>query len=255
MELEHAKPAGFGIEASYHIVDDMLFAQVETESHADLSDRDLHLFVVLTEDSIYFDEPPGSNGEQEFFRVMRTYVPDAGGVFLDASYLGAVASFEFSHRLNIEEMDVGKLELLAFIQDVNSMEIFQTVRFINEDQDEEEDNGDNGDNGDDEGDDDDNGDEGDETNIQDGYKNEYIRIYPNPSGGTINIAFDKSLHAGKIVLYNQQGVRIISKNISDAYGFQDYRLNVPHLNAGLYLLNIHTSDGTFVKRIIINPDQ
>ena len=251
MDMEHAKPAAFEIEASYYITGDMLHAQVDTESFADLSDTDLRLFVVYTEDSIHFDAPPGSNGEQEFYRVMRSFIPDADGNRLDNQIEGATASFELSLRIPLEEVDLNQLELLAFVQDVNSKEVYQAVRFIYEEQDDDDNGDDNGDDDNDNGDDDD----GDETNIDNGHQKQSIRIFPNPSAGIINISFDESLHVGKIVLYNQQGIRVLSEGVSAANGLQNHRFDASHLNAGLYLLQIHTSNGIFTERIIINPKQ
>jgi len=249
MDLEHARPAAFEIEASYYISDDNLFAQVDTESFADLSDRELRLFVVYTEDSIYFDAPPGSNGEQEFYRVMRSFIPDADGNRLDNQVEGAIASFELSIRIPLEEVDLNQLELLAFVQDVNTKEVYQAVRFNYEEQDDDDDNGDDGDDNGDDGDDNDNGDDGDETNINDRHQHQSIRVFPNPSAGIINVSFEQPIQSGKIVLFNQQGIRVMSKNISAHY--QEYTFDASRLNAGLYLLQIHTADSIITERIFI----
>ncbi len=235
MDMEHTKPAAFEIEASYYIDNDMLYAQIDTESFADLSDRELRLFVVYTEDSIYFDSPPGSNGEQEFYRAMRSFIPDADGNRLDNQVEGAISSFQLSLRIPLEEVDINQLELLAFVQEINSKEVYQTVRFIYEEQDD--------DNGDD--------DNGDETNINDGQQKQNIQVFPNPSAGIINISFDQPLHAGKIVLYNQQGIRVLSESISDHNGLQEHTFDVSRLDSGLYLLQIHSSDSIITERIFI----
>ncbi len=248
MDMEHTKPAAFEIEASYHIEDDMLYAQIDTESFANLSDRELRLFVVYTEDSIYFDSPPGSNGEQEFYRVMRSFIPDADGNRLDNQTDGAMASFQLSLRIPLEEVNLNQLELLAFVQDVNSKEVYQAVRLIYEEQDDDnDDNGDDG--GDNGGDDDGDDDDGDETNIDNRHQKQSIQVFPNPSAGIINISFDQPLHAGKIVLYNQQGIRVLSESISTHN--TEHTFDVSRLDSGLYLLQIHSSDSIITERIFI----
>ena len=128
MDIAHEKPAGFAIEGSYFIEDGVLHAEVETESFINFPDRDLRLYVVLIEDSVSFDSPPGSNGEQDFYHVMRTYLPDADGIELQDQVVGSSLQVDLQYEIPMEAIDTAQIQLLAFIQDHENMSVHQFIR-------------------------------------------------------------------------------------------------------------------------------
>ncbi len=97
---------------------------------------DIKLRVALTEKTVDFTQPPGSNGESEFFSVCRKMLPNAGGssfmvpapgdsVMLNFQY---VPTPEFIQAVNLDSMRV-----VAFIQDDNTKEVFQSnMRDLNQ---------------------------------------------------------------------------------------------------------------------------
>ncbi len=128
MDIAHEKPAGYTIDGSYFIDEGVLYAEVETESFANFPDHDLRLYVVLIEDSVSFDSPPGSNGEQDFYHVMRTFLPDADGIMLQDQDIGSSFQTDLQYEIPMEAIDTAQIQLLAFIQDHESMGIHQFVR-------------------------------------------------------------------------------------------------------------------------------
>ncbi len=132
MDIAYEQPAGFTIDGSYFIEDGLLYADVETESFAYFPDQDLRLYVVLTEDSISFDSPPGSNGEQDFYHVMRTFLPGADGIGLHNQVIGSGFQIDLQYDIPPGVIDAEQIRLLVFIQDHESMEILQFVRLFDQ---------------------------------------------------------------------------------------------------------------------------
>ncbi len=85
-----------------------------------ISNSDLRLFVAITEDSIHFDSPPGSNGLQDFEWVFRGFLSPKEGLTLDSSNY----NFEFDWKANWK---YEHSKIIAFIQNINSKQIIQTT--------------------------------------------------------------------------------------------------------------------------------
>lgn len=243
MELKHNRPAAFDIHATYYIQDNVLFASVETESYANFWNSDLRLLVSLTEDHVGFDSPPGSNGEADFYHVMRSFLPDANGVFLPLQQTGSIFSIELNLDLSHGQIDTTQIELLAFIQDMESMEIHQATRLVYEEP-ADDDNGDD-DNGDD---------DGDETSVYEASSETGIYVYPNPGNGLFNIRMLNGSVDGFIKVFDLQGRLVYRVNDYRAQTTADeYVLDLHHLDAGLYIVQIQSNSKTFSKRISIIP--
>ena len=91
---------------------------------------DIVLHTVITETDIEFDEAPGSNGEREFFDVMRLMFPsNDGGPIRNLINAGEI-SYEFKDAL-LSNWNLEKIYTVAFIQNVNTKEIFQTGSTFN----------------------------------------------------------------------------------------------------------------------------
>ncbi len=85
------------------------------------------LRVAVTEEAIYFDAPPGSNGETEFFNVMRKMLPNASGTLIDALPAGDTLYFDFAWKLNYI-YDLNQLAAVAWIQNDANREVLQSAR-------------------------------------------------------------------------------------------------------------------------------
>lgn len=76
------------------------------------------LHVVVIEKAINFATAPGSNGEKDFYSVMKKMLPDAAGTTLPAISNGMSQPYSFSWDLkNIYDMN--QLAVVAFIQESN----------------------------------------------------------------------------------------------------------------------------------------
>ncbi len=248
MDLEMMKPAAFEIDASYYFDNDTIYAEASAFSHADFQDQDLRLFISLTEDEVHFDEPPGSNGEQSFYHVMRAFVPDAGGIQLGDLDAGSEFAIEVKRHLDVSIVDTTRIQLLAFIQDMETREIFQVSRLYY-DEPEENDNGDNdGDNGDD--DNDDNGDR-DETSVPGPDAQPDLLVYPNPATSFAFVKPDKNLAINNIRIFDLRGRVVLTKEIRDQLISDSFRIDTEALEPGIYIIKVETDRGVFHDKLTI----
>jgi len=78
----------------------------------------LKLQVSLSESEIHFAAPPGSNGETDFYHVMRKMIPNASGTTLQTAWTnGANQSFTLKARVPTYIKDKSKIEIVAFVEE------------------------------------------------------------------------------------------------------------------------------------------
>lgn len=121
--------APFSIDLDYTISDqlDVMEITADIESIQSLSGNDLRLHIVVVEEKISFDTPPGTNTEKEFFNVMKKMLPDGNGTSLNSNWnIGQKESYQFSWNLeNIYQHE--QLAVVAFIQEHTDRVIHQAA--------------------------------------------------------------------------------------------------------------------------------
>ncbi len=122
-----AVPSPFNVQFQHEISNDEenIFLTMMIEATDDVS-GDLVAQMVVIEKHIHFPYPPGSNGEKDFYNVMKYMVPGTSGTdlpdFADGDYLILEGSWELA---NIYDMD--ELGAVGFIQNHTSKEVFQAA--------------------------------------------------------------------------------------------------------------------------------
>jgi hypothetical protein len=86
---------------------------------------DLVLHTVVTETDIQFATPPGSNGETNFFDVMRKMLPSNEGQDLSSLQQTGEETYQFQIALD-PGWNVTNLNVITFVQNRVTKEIFQT---------------------------------------------------------------------------------------------------------------------------------
>jgi len=84
----------------------------------------LKLHVVVTEAEIVYPTPPGSNGEKVFEHVMKKMLPSNAGTDLTGITAGFSRTYTFRAKIN-KVYDVSQVEVVAFIQNPTTKEVFQ----------------------------------------------------------------------------------------------------------------------------------
>lgn len=88
------------------------------------------LFVALTEKTIRYPAPPGSNGETVFYSISRKMLPDAKGTALDIPAPGDSVTYEFLYLppANFTSLvNFDSLRIVSFIQRTDTKLIYQSA--------------------------------------------------------------------------------------------------------------------------------
>ncbi len=121
-----AVPASFDIEADFTVS----YSEISVNTTATCTQAasgDLRMRIVVIEKEVLFDEAPGSNGETEFYNVMKKFLPNVSGLSMASSYgvgdeFTASESWDLANIYNVEELAV-----VVFIQDDNTKEVLQAA--------------------------------------------------------------------------------------------------------------------------------
>jgi hypothetical protein len=188
-----------------------------------------YLRVALIEKTITFSKAPGSNGEKEFYSVMRKMYPSATGTSLALTWTnGKSQTFSFKVALPSYIYNKAQLGVIAFLQSDNDKVVQQAamstsvVTGITE-----------------------------EANIAAGAN---VIVFPNPmtDAATVGIQLFESKKVSMQVV-NALGQIVLSNSLGQLdSGEQTFALNTSALKPGLYFLNVYVGEHLITKKISIN---
>jgi hypothetical protein len=168
------------------------------------------LFLALTETHI----PYNWQGQHEINNTCRAMYPDANGT---AGTFGYNTPEHFDFTISIpDDYIVSNCNLIAFVQDVDTKEVFQT-EMVNL---------------------------GQVVSIKEQGEN-YARVYPNPASDKVNLETIENIK--HVTLLNVGGQRIYDA-VLDA---NHVSLNTSSFDKGVYFLKIETEKGKIIKKLII----
>ena len=119
----------FSMSAQYYLngAQDSIFVNVTYKKEADTSNTAVYLRVAVLEKEILFTSPPGSNGEREFYHVMKRMLPNSFGTAVPlAMQVGDTETVQLSWKL-ANVYDVNELMVVAFIQNHDNKTIHQSA--------------------------------------------------------------------------------------------------------------------------------
>jgi hypothetical protein len=86
----------------------------------------LKLFIALEESEIHVAAPTGTNGEKDFYDVMRKMIPDTSGTVLNNTFTnGQTQNFTFKIKLPAYLYDKSQIAFVGWIQDVTPVVVRQ----------------------------------------------------------------------------------------------------------------------------------
>lgn len=85
---------------------------------------------------------------------------------------------------------------------------------------------------------------------QHGDRADQVRVYPNPTSGTVNVFFDRPTGNALLQLLTLQGRVVISRETSGSSDNQSLEMDLGPLQKGVYFLKVMTSSSTLVKKIV-----
>lgn len=85
------------------------------------------LYVGVIEKEIHYSSAPGSNGERDFYSVMKKLLPTASGTTIGEMAAGDYFAYSFTWEWS-NVYDLNQLDAIAWVQNPNSKEVFQACR-------------------------------------------------------------------------------------------------------------------------------
>ncbi|RLD57730.1 MAG: hypothetical protein DRJ05_09210 [Bacteroidetes bacterium] len=127
IDAAYAIPSPFEITISHEVNNGVIYVAMLVEATESVSGN-LRARLAVVEDHIHFNSSPGSNGETDFYNVMKKMLPGPGGNTLNSSiedgeYFLIQESWELANIY-----DMGQLGVVGFIQDNTSKGIHQGAK-------------------------------------------------------------------------------------------------------------------------------
>jgi len=189
----------------------------------------LYLRLALVEKTIKFPKAPGTNGEKEFYNVMRKMIPSVAGTSLAVNWTkDHVEKIVYKQVIPSYIYDKSQLSIIGFLQTDNNKAVLQANESIST--------------------------ATGIINTTPSIKNALAIIYPNPMSNTATIGL-QLFESSKVILQlvNSLGQVVLTNDLGKlAFGEQTVELNIAPLPQGLYFLNISVGSEIISKRISIN---
>ncbi|MEX0813249.1 MAG: T9SS type A sorting domain-containing protein [Chitinophagales bacterium] len=190
--------------------------------------------MVVVEEEIWFNNPPGTNGETHFPYVMKYMVPNQFGTSLDPMQNGDMLSLSGKWGLkNVYDKD--ELAVVFFVQNNSTKEVVQ-ADYINLKAEpdvsipEEE------------------------TSISEMESGNTLKFYPNPAQNELYLSYEvKNLDAkqSSIRIYDQMGRLVKEFETGTLSGSNTFRINTANLSNGMYILQLQSGKEMTSEKFII----
>jgi hypothetical protein len=79
-----------------------------------------------------------------------------------------------------------------------------------------------------------------------------LKIFPNPALNQLNIANSNGGTLNSVKIYSVLGAEVISLNLNSSNFQSEYQINVSTLNAGMYIIQIESSEGSTTRKFVKN---
>jgi hypothetical protein len=226
INTEYADPSPFDLTVSHTLSSDQdsIFITVHANAtQAFTSAGSLRLHTVLIEKHIHFTSAPGSNGETDFYNVVRKMIPTTGGTGLLSGWsVGQDTTFTFGVAIPAYIYDIGELAVVSFLQDNGTKEVQQAGFSISP------------------------------VGVHN-YANasSVINLFPNPASSTVRVNFDLPNSSDVTIhIYNEAGMLVrTEKRYIMVAGKQEIELNVEMLANGIYLVELIAGETKSTTRL------
>jgi hypothetical protein len=119
-------PVTIALSHTLNATYDSVLINVAVTSDAAISGN-LRLRVAVVEDEIVFASAPGSNGEADFYQIMRKMLPNSAGTATGNFTAGETKSYSFAWKL-AHFYDLNQMSVAAFLQNDGTKEVYQSAR-------------------------------------------------------------------------------------------------------------------------------
>lgn len=131
IDAEYAVPAPFNINVTHSFssdYDSIFINCVITASQNYTATGTLKGHIAMVEETIHFATAPGTNGETDFYNVMRKMYPSAAGTTLPSSWTaGQTQTLTFARPIPAYIYSKAQIGIVAFVQDDGSKAVQQAA--------------------------------------------------------------------------------------------------------------------------------
>jgi hypothetical protein len=125
IDTRYAVPASFDIDLTYSLTPETITVTATTTC-TQAANGNFKLRIAVVEKQISFATAPGSNGETEFYSVMKKFLPNADGISMSGSY-AAGETFTTTQTWDLANIyDINEVAVVAFIQNDANKEVMQS---------------------------------------------------------------------------------------------------------------------------------
>lgn len=204
---------------SLNLANGTLSGSIQFNSLANNTSDNLAAFIVVVEKRVEksdYKASPGNNSETYYSYVMRKFMTNVNGYTLTKKGLNETESIPFTWLVK-NFKDLQELRVIAFVQNINTKEVYQSVMFNPFET---------------------------STGITNTELDKNYNVYPNPSNGNVFIESVQNNNFN-IKVYDALG-KLVETNQTNA---DKYYLN--NLEKGIYLVQIMSEEGIVNKKIIV----
>lgn len=219
-------PFDLAVQHTLNANQDSVFITVQaTATQAYAISTALRLHTVLIEKHIHFTTAPGSNGERDFYNVVRKMIPGTGGTGITNNWtVGQNATYTFAVAIPSYIYDINQLAVVCFIQNSTSRQVEQAAFSIS----------------------------------PVGISNQAsspaaINLFPNPASSVARISFNLPNSSDVTInIYNEVGVLVrTEKRRMMTAGKQEVEIDVEMLANSIYMVELITGEMKLTTRLSV----
>jgi hypothetical protein len=181
--------------------------------------------ILMLEQEINFTNPPGSNGETDFYGVCRRMYPSASGNALPLTWApGDDSVFTIAAAIPSYIYDVNEIAIVCFVQDNGNKQVQQSAI----------------------------------STVPVGIRTytsapSSINLFPNPAQDEVKISFTQAQHAPVVVnIYNAVGELVSTENKGlYSVGEQQISISIAMLASGMYTVELVSDEQKSVSRLTV----
>jgi hypothetical protein len=217
-------PFDLAVEHVLNANQDSVFITVHaTATQAYAITTALRLHTVLIEKHIHFATAPGSNGERDFYNVVRKMIPGTGGTGITNNWtVGQTSTYTFAVAVPSYIYDINQLAVVCFIQNSSSRQVEQAAFSISP------------------------------VGISSQESSpSTIHLFPNPASSMARISFNLPNSSDVTInIYNEAGmlVRTEKRRMMTA-GKQEVEIDVEMLADNIYIVELITGEMRSTTRL------
>ncbi len=229
LDNANADPATFKLAVTKSINGNDVSIDVSATALQDYQggiDNQTRIYVALIEKDVDYATAPGTNGETDFYWVMRKMFPNEAGTTIGKQFANDVENVQFNYTVDPNEIDINNLEVVAWVQNSINKNIYNAGSTST-------------------------------TSVGVGIDEETaglndVKVYPTTANNFINIGFNLVENSQiNIEIYNAVGKRVYNANRQYTAGKTLERLNISKFSNGMYYAVLRSDREKIAKKFIV----